>query len=122
MVYIYNTNLSGDIAISIALTQLVGIGKKLALQICDEIGVSQNINLRKLSASQLYQLNQILHQNYYIAAELRALIKTNQNRLSSISSYRGFRYIQKLPCRGQRTHGNARTSRKQPTSTKLGNR
>lgn len=113
MVYIYNTNLKGDIALSVALTSLVGIGKNLAIQICDEIGIAQNVALQKLSSSQLYQLNQILHQNYYLGADLRALIKKNKNRLSSISSYRGFRYSQKLPCRGQRTHGNARTARNQ---------
>ncbi len=122
MVYIYNTNLPGDIAIYIALTKLVGIGKRLGLQICDEIGVSPNVNLQKLSSSQMYQLNQMLHQNYYIAAELRALTRKNKNRLSSISSYRGFRHIQKLPCRGQRTHGNARTSRKQTIGIKTENK
>lgn len=113
MVYIHNTNLKNNIALFIALTELVGIGKNLAVQICDEIGVSRNVDLQKLSSSQLYQLNQILHQNYYLGADLRALIKKNKNRLSFISSYRGFRYSQKLPCRGQRTHGNARTARKQ---------
>ena len=113
MVYIHNTNLKENAPLSIVLTKLVGVGRKLAIQICDEIGVAQNVYLQKLSSSQLYQLNQILHQNYYLGANLRALIKKNKSRLSAISSYRGFRYSQKLPCRGQRTHGNAQTARKQ---------
>lgn len=113
MVYVHNTNIKGELCLFIALTKLVGVGRSLATQICDEIGVDQNVNLQKLSSAQLYQLNQILHQNYYLAADLHALTKKNRNRLSAISSYRGFRHTQKLPCRGQRTHGNARTARKQ---------
>ena len=39
-------------------------------------------------------------------------VKKQAHRLVSISSWRGLRLAQGLPCRGQRTHGNARTARK----------
>ena len=47
-----------------------------------------------------------------VGAQLRGWVRQNKDRLKRISSYRGIRYAQGLPCRGQRSHGNAQTVRK----------
>jgi small subunit ribosomal protein S13 len=57
-------------------------------------------------------MTQIITQKNSTGVELSRLIQTNKKRLVFIASYRGFRHSQGLPVRGQRTHGNARTSRK----------
>jgi small subunit ribosomal protein S13 len=44
-----------------------------------------------------------------IEGELRKEVSLNVKRLIEIGSYRGYRHRKGLPCRGQRTHTNART-------------
>ena len=112
MIYIFNTHLKSDKTVLIALMRLTGIGKRMSTQICDQLGLSAKMRLDCLSPFQIDALNQMIHQSYLTQVELRLLVRKNKNRLCSISSYRGFRHLEGLPCRGQRTHGNARTSRK----------
>ena len=51
--------------------------------------------------------------NFYIVGNKLNREKTNNiKQLIKISSYRGFRHVRGLPSRGQRTHTNAKTSRK----------
>lgn len=111
--YLYNTQFKGKTSLFKALSKIAGIGDKMGIQACDQLGVSKEVKLENLSPFQIHILNQIIHQNYLVESSLRALIKKNKMRLSFISSYRGFRHIEGLPCHGQRTHTNARTSRKE---------
>lgn len=113
MVYIFNTYFKDDTFVHLGLVRCMGIGKRMATQICDQLGFSKEIRYNQLTVSQYNLLREILHQNYYIGNALQQLIRARKKRLSSISAYRGFRHLRGLPCRGQRTHGNARTSRKQ---------
>ena len=50
-----------------------------------------------------------MSQNDLISSQLKKRVRSDIERLIKISSYRGFRHIQKLPVRGQRTSTNART-------------
>ena len=111
MIQIFNKYFKKEITVFTACTQLPGIGKSMSAQICDILGVGKSTLLGSLSTFHLNQLDQLMHQNYHIGSELNTLIKRNKNRLRVISSYRGWRHSEGLPCRGQRTHGNARTSR-----------
>lgn len=112
MIYILNSNIKENKALLTALTSLVGVGKKLSLQACEQLGISPTITLRELSNSQINKLNELMTQSYLIGSELRANVKQNKTRLRFISTYRGLRHAEGLPSRGQRTHGNARTARK----------
>lgn len=112
MIQIFNKYFKKEITVFTACAQLPGIGKSMAAQMCDVLGIGRNTFLGSLSTFHLNQLDQLTHQNYHIGSELRNLIKKNKNRLRVISSYRGWRHSEGLPCRGQRTHGNARTSRR----------
>ena len=47
-----------------------------------------------------------------LAGDLKKIKLLTIKKLVSIKSYRGLRKTQGLPVRGQRTHTNARTSRK----------
>jgi small subunit ribosomal protein S13 len=112
MIQIFNNYFKKEITVLTALSQLPGIGKSMSDQICDVLGLGRSILLGSLSTFQLNRLDQLIHQNYHVGIELRNLIKKNKNRLRVISSYRGWRHSGGLPCRGQRTHGNAITSRR----------
>ena len=112
MIQIFNKYFKKEITVFTACTQLPGIGKSMSAQMCDVLGIARNTLLGSLSTSHFNQLDQLMHQNYHIGTELRNLISKNKNRLRTISSYRGWRHSEGLPCRGQRTHGNARSSRR----------
>lgn len=112
MIYIYNTNLSDKKRLKSALCDIHGVGAIKAQHFCDLIGVSSNTKIYQLSQSNLEKLSQALHQNHTIGPEVRRRMRENRQRLVTIGSYRGFRFVEGLPCRGQRTHGNARIARR----------
>ena len=112
MIYIYNTNLSDKKKLGSALQDIHGMGSMKAQYFCDLIGVSSNIKINQLSVFDLEKLSQALHQNHTIGPEVRRKMGENRQRLVTIGSYRGFRFVEGLPCRGQRTHGNARIARR----------
>ena len=112
MTYILNTFVRGDKKCVVALREIYGLGKPLVHQICDQLGLSPEIKCQNLNASQIDRISRCISQDYITGAELRGVVNKNKESLISISSWRGFRYIEALPCRGQRTHGNAQTVRR----------
>jgi small subunit ribosomal protein S13 len=119
MVYIQNTHLNDKKPIYQACTQIYGLGHHHCLQICDALGISPETRLGMLSAGQHSLLAQIITQNYDTGSDVRRFTRQNIQRLVHIHSFRGYRHIQGLPVRGQRTHGNARTVRKLKNTLKI---
>lgn len=112
MVYFFNTNLENNKKIKIALKNIYGIGEKLSCQICDKIGISDQIRVKQLTNIQLEKIALLINQSILVGTDLKQQKQKNIHRLIKIASYRGFRHTESLPCRGQRTHGNAKTTRK----------
>ena len=79
--------------VSIALTSIYGIGRKLALTICNDAKVDPSKKAKDLDQD-----------------ELNMNIKTKME----INSYQGTRHKKGLPVRGQRTNRNARTRKGKP--------
>lgn len=111
MASILNTYLKEEKQLNIALCKIFGIGKNLSKQICDQLGVNETLCFNKLTESQIEQISQLVNQNYCVGVELKQNKRKTLQRLIRIASYRGFRHIQGLPTRGQRTHTNARNAR-----------
>ena len=105
----FNHHFSENCEVKKALTIFSGIGKNMAIQVLDRVGIIGHIKIKNLSASQLAEIKAIVEQNYEIDNERLTVITENVKRLASIASYRGFRHNLGLPCRGQRSHSNART-------------
>ena len=112
MVLILNTILPDNKKCIFALNEIYGLGNNLAEQVCEQLGISSGIKCKNLNNNQLDRLTQCISQNYLTTDHLKEKIGKNKRYFISINSYRGFRYIERLPCRGQRTHGNAQTARK----------
>ncbi len=111
MIYILNANLKDTQPLWRALCKVYGINSVLSNQICDDLGISRKVKTNQLLPSQIDLLNQVVPQDYLTGAELYSQLRQKLERLTIISSYRGIRHSQGLPTRGQRTHGNAQTSR-----------
>ena len=112
MALILNTILPDNKRCIFALNEIYGLGNNLAEQICEQLNISSSVKCKNLNNNQLDRLTQCISQNYLTADHLKEKISKNKRHFISINSYRGFRYIERLPCRGQRTHGNAQTARK----------
>lgn len=112
MAYLLGTHLTGTSKVRIALTQVYGIGVSKACQVCDQLGLSTTITINQLTRIQTDQISRIITQTHLIDSELTKMLLHDIQRLLQISCYRGLRHSSGLPLRGQRTHTNAKTSRK----------
>ena len=103
----------------IALTYIVGIGKRTSGQILKEAGIEKDMKANKLTEDELSNITQIIDRNYIVEGQLRRQVSQNIARLRDIGCYRGVRHRRGLPVRGQCTQSNART-RKGPRKTVAG--
>ena len=106
-------NLSEQKPVFFALMDVYGINKKTSNRICKFLGFSRNLKVVNLEKDQYTELlNYINDLNLTIGSDLRKIRMEDKNRHISIKSYKGLRKIKGLPVRGQRTHTNAKTARK----------
>jgi len=113
MVYILETELIDNKSVYFSLTRVYGIGKFNAFTICKKLGFSSNCKLSKLTADQILKLIKLVEtSNLIINNHLKKSKILLAKKLVSIKTYRGIRKLRGLPVRGQRTHTNAKTSRK----------
>ena len=113
MIYILESELLKKQSVQFGLTNIFGIGKLNAFFICKKLGFSKNLKVENLSKEQVNKLIKTVELlNLSLASELKKEKLFQLKQLLSIKSYKGLRRSQGLPARGQRTHTNARTSRK----------
>jgi small subunit ribosomal protein S13 len=92
----------------IALTSIYGIGKSIAIKLCESAKIEQSRKVGELSEKQIETLRAEIAK-YTVEGDLRRLISMNIKRLMDLGCYRGLRHRRGLPLRGQRTKTNART-------------
>ena len=113
MLYVLETKLPENKSVVFALTRVYGIGEKTAYLICKKLGFSINLKTKDLTQEQVEEIIQLVDSsNLTLNNELKKLRSLNLKTLVSIKSYRGLRRVRGLPVRGQRTHTNAKSSRK----------
>jgi small subunit ribosomal protein S13 len=106
---ILGVDIPNDKPTYISLQYLHGIGRTLALQVCDRLKLNPQRRARELSEDDIQRINSLLDNEYVVEGQLRRQTQENIARLKSIQSYRGLRHRRNLPVRGQRTRTNART-------------
>ena len=113
MLYLLETKLPENKSIFFALTNVYGIGRNTASLICKKLGFSVNLKTKDLTQEQVEELLQVVDSmDLTLNNELKKLRSLTLKTLVSIKSYRGLRRVRGLPVRGQRTHTNAKSSRK----------
>nr|YP_010134129.1 ribosomal protein S13 [Tryblionella apiculata]QWM93619.1 ribosomal protein S13 [Tryblionella apiculata] len=113
MLYLLETNLPENKAVFFALTRVYGIGKNTAFLICKKLGFSINLKIKDLTQEQTIEILQLVDSlNLLLNNELKKFKSLTLKNLISIKSYRGLRRVRGLPVRGQRTHTNAKSARK----------
>ena len=113
MLYLLETKLPENKSVFFALTNVYGIGKTTSFFICKKLGFSMNLKIKDLNQEQIVDILQVVESlNLTLNNELKKLRSLTLKKLISIKSYRGLRRVRGLPVRGQRTHTNAKSARK----------
>ena len=92
----------------IAIRSLYGVGPKIGEEVLAKANVDREMNSNDVSEEQVNEIRQAL-EGYTVEGDLRREVGLNIKRLKDLGCYRGIRHRKSLPCRGQRTHTNART-------------
>ena len=90
------------------LTQIYGIGRTRAYQICEAAGVAPETKIRDLTEAEEEALRAEVAK-IAVEGDLRREVAMNIKRLMDLGCYRGLRHRRGLPVRGQQTKTNART-------------
>lgn len=112
MLYIFNKKISNSKNILYSLITLYGINKFQSKKICKNIGINPKITINKLKSYQVNRLSSYIKKNIKTERILKELKKKYINNLLESKNIRGIRKRIGLPVRGQRTHSNAKTSKK----------
>ena len=97
--------------VEIGLTYIFGIGRSRSLAILGRAQVDPDTRVKDLSEDEVVKIQRVINQEGRVEGDLRKAVGLDIKRLIEIGSYRGMRHRRNLPCRGQRTHTNARTRR-----------
>ena len=111
MARIAGVNIPTQKKLGVALTYIYGIGKKLSNDVCKEANVDTNSRVQDLSESEIKSISDVISTSLNVEGDLRREVSSNIKRLKDLGAYRGVRHRKNLPCRGQRTHTNARTKK-----------
>ncbi len=120
MARISGVDLPKNKRIEIALTYIYGVGRNTATRILKESGVGPSVRTDDLTDEQISAIRQTLEGGYKVEGDLRREVQGSIKRLMDLGCYRGLRHRRGLPCRGQRTHTNARTRKGPKRATVAG--
>jgi small subunit ribosomal protein S13 len=98
-----------DKRIEVALTYVLGIGRRTSRKILDLCNVDPDERAKDLPEADLAKIRREIEKNYKVEGDVRRDVQQNVKRLMDMGCYRGLRHRKGLPVRGQRTHTNART-------------
>lgn len=111
-VNIAGVNISADKKVPFSLMGIYGIGKTTAFSICKDLNIDVNKKMIDLNEDELTKIRSFIDKNYKVENDLKREKYGNIVTLKSIRCYRGLRHLSNLPVRGQRTHSNAETRRR----------
>lgn len=110
MARLSGVNLPREKHLRIALTYIYGLGPFIVRQILEKLSLDPSKKVKDLTEEDIVKLRSEIS-NYVVEGDLQRKTRQDISRLKQISCFRGSRHKRNLPCRGQRTHTNARTKR-----------
>ena len=111
MARIAGVNIPTQKKLRVALTYVYGIGDKISRNVGSQANVDANTRVQDLSEAEIKNVSDVISSSFLVEGDLRREVSGNIKRLKDLGTYRGVRHRKNLPCRGQRTHTNARTKK-----------
>jgi small subunit ribosomal protein S13 len=112
MPYLLNTEINEKKRINVGLSRIFGVGLKKTEFVCSFLGISKKTRIKSLNTEITNKIVTYIEKNIKINQELTAFLNQSTEKKIKMKSYKGQRIKLKLPVRGQRTHTNAKTSKK----------
>ena len=109
MARIAGVNIPTQKRVEIALTYIHGIGRTMATNICQQVGIPRERRVNELTDDEVARIRESIDRDFVVEGDLRREVAMNIKRLMDLGCYRGLRHRKGLPVRGQRTSTNART-------------
>jgi len=106
---IAGVNIPTQKRVEIALTYIHGIGRTMATNICQQVGIPRERRVNELTDDEVARIRESIDRDFVVEGDLRREVAMNIKRLMDLGCYRGLRHRKGLPVRGQRTSTNART-------------
>jgi len=119
MARISGVDIPRDKQVGISLTYIYGIGRAIAVDVCEATDIDPSTRVRDLTDDEVARLRSYIDADVQVEGDLRREVSQDIKRKMEIGCYQGLRHRRGLPVRGQRTHTNART-RKGPKKTVAG--
>lgn len=111
MARISGVDLPPNKRVEIGLTYIFGIGRNRSQAMLTKLSIDWNTKVKDLTEEETSKLRRLIQEEGEVEGDLRKRVSLDIKRLMEIGCYRGTRHKRNLPCRGQRTHTNARTRR-----------
>lgn len=108
MARIKNIELPNEKHVCIGLTAIYGIGRSLALSLCEAAKVEPTKKIKDLTDAEISALRKEIDK-YDVEGDLRREVQMSIKNKMEINCYQGVRHKKGLPVHGQRTSRNART-------------
>jgi small subunit ribosomal protein S13 len=112
MVFFINTDINDKKNITNSLKGIYGLGPNRIKQICLKLGFKTKLTFKQIPPEIKAQLKRHIETNYTTGEALRKETLKNEKVFKSFRCFKGSRIKARLPRRGQRTHTNAKTTRK----------
>ncbi|MFT6072360.1 MAG: small subunit ribosomal protein S13 [Alphaproteobacteria bacterium] len=112
MARISGVNIPTDKAVVVSLRYIYGIGSHISKKICIALNIDLNTRVKNLNGEDIIKIREYIDQNVSVEGDLRRVKTMAIKRLQDIACFRGVRHRLRLPCRGQRTHTNAKTRKR----------
>jgi len=112
VVNIAGVNLPIKKVLPYSLTSIYGIGITTAFKICKNLNLDLTIRLQEVNEEIVARIRKYIEENCIVGNEVIRTKKQNIQKLREIRSLRGIRHAASLPVRGQNTHSNAKTRRR----------
>ena len=109
MARISGVDIPRDKQVGISLTYIYGIGRTVAIDICNATGIDSTTRVRDLTDDEVAKIRGFIDSDLKVEGDLRREVSQDIKRKMEIGCYQGLRHRRGLPVRGQRTHTNART-------------
>src|SRR5690606_28881839 len=110
---ILNVTLNEEKKIVLALTDIYGIGLKRSKKILTFLNVSLTTTIKNLEEDKKEKLRLfLLNKEKKLSTYLKRSINNNIKKNIMMNTFKGTRYKNKMPVRGQRSRSNNRTNKK----------
>jgi len=99
-------------AIGMALTNIYGIWKSTAQDVCEKTGIDFNKKVKDLTDDEEKKISDAVRDGYVLENDLRRQVNWDIKKLKELKTVRGMKHNLWMPVRGQQTRTNAKTAKK----------